>query len=279
MSGGWPAARWLPRVLLAVFVGFMLLPFLLGVVLAAVFAGSTGAAVAAVVGLGVVTAGVFMARFTRQGFAGVGELVAVLGRLADGDYGARVSGTRIRALWPVATSLNGLAERLEQSDGLRRQLLADVGHELRTPLTIVRGELEAMLDGVRELSREDLERLLGDLHGMERLLDDLKTLSATEAGVLALEREPTDLVALAFETAERFGNEAQRLGVALHVETDETVSSGSGSIEVDVDTFRIGEVLSNLVVNALRVVDRGGRIQIRVGREMGDGQGGGGGGQ
>jgi histidine kinase len=165
-------------------------------------------------------------------------------------------------------SFNDMARRLETSDDLRQRLLADVGHELRTPLTIVRGELEAMADGVRELNEVEVRRLLEDVAGMERLLDDLRTLSTTEAGMLTLHREPTDVTALVRSVVERFRSEADAAGVVL------LQSSGvdnAAPAEVNVDPHRIGEVILNLLTNALRAVGPGGRIEVRSTTEQSDG--------
>ena len=86
----------------------------------------------------------------------VRQLIQAAGSLADGDYSARVPSTGSRTMGPVVASFNDMAQRLETADEQRRRLLADLGHELRTPLTVIRGEIEAMLDGVHT-------RLSGDL--------------------------------------------------------------------------------------------------------------------
>ena len=92
-----------------------------------------------------------------------------------------------------------MAERLDRSQADRRALLADVTHELRTPLTVVAGGIEAMLDGVHPMDEDHLSPLLAETAVMDRLLDDLRTLSLAEAGALPLYREPVDLRALADE--------------------------------------------------------------------------------
>ncbi len=256
------------------FMGLMmvltvLLPVLLAGALTAAFAGWTGAAAAAVLSLAVVVVGVLLGRFLFRGFRSVNELVEATGRLADGDYTARIVSESPPAFGPMIGAFNRMAERLEQSDDQRRRLLADVGHELRTPLTIIRGELEAMVDGVHELRESELRRLLVDVDGMERLLDDLKTLSTTEAGVLALHPEPTDVGRLVSDTVARFEAEAHADGVDLVVDVPSTTEP---PVVAEVDSMRIGEVVTNLVTNALRAVDSGGRIDVWA-RTTGEGDG------
>lgn len=159
---------------------------------------------------------------------------------------------------PAVDSFNQMASRLEDADIQRRRLLADLGHELRTPLTVVRGEIEAMLDGVHRPDREHLDLLLGEVAVMERLLEDLRTLSLAEAGSLALYREPTDLNALIGDVAEAHRRSADEAGVVVAVRLDPDVG------EVDVDPVRIREVVSNLVVNGLDAMRDGGAMTLRT---------------
>ena len=257
--------RWFRRMVLAVLTLLFVVPALLAAALTAAFSGWTGVAAAAILSLAVVVGAVLLGRFVFRGFRSVNDLIVVTGRLADGDYSARADTAVPPALGPVVGSFNEMAERLETSDELRRRLLADVGHELRTPLTIIRGELEAMADGVHEMSEVELRRLLVDVTGMERLLDDLKTLSTTEAGVLDLQIEATDISRLVTESAARFRIEAAARGVtvaALAGSDDDATS-----VIVDVDSMRISEVVTNLISNALRAVDEGGRVDVTVDRE------------
>ncbi len=246
--------------------------------LTAWFAGWTGAVVAAIIGAAVVIAGVVLARFLFRGYRATTELVAATTRLAEGDYTTRVSFDAPPAFAPINASFNDMARRLETADDLRRSLLADVGHELRTPLTIIRGELEAMADGVREVNEAEIRRLLVDVAGMERLLEDLRTLSSTEAGVLGLYREPVDVVELVVSVVDRFRFEADARDIGLRVLVDDrpVAPAVDGEerwpepVEAEVDAHRIAEVISNLVTNALRAVGSDGLIQIRVASEPGD---------
>jgi len=188
----------------------------------------------------------------------VRRLITAAGRLADGDYSARVSPTGTSSSRRVMNSFNEMARRLEDADEQRRRLLADLGHELRTPLTVIRGEMEAIVDGVHDPDPEHMELLLDEVAVMERLLEDLRTLSMAEAGALALHPEPTDLVALVTEATESHRRTAEAQAVAIAV--DGAIDVG----EVFVDPVRIREVVSNLVVNSLRAMPDGGALMLRV---------------
>ena len=112
---------------------FFGLPIAASALITAMFAGWTSVVVAIVFWVAIIVIGSLAARLAIGTFGPVRELIAAAGRLAEGDYTARVSKTDSPAIRPVVESFNQMAERLEISDDLRRRLLADVGHELRTP--------------------------------------------------------------------------------------------------------------------------------------------------
>lgn len=208
------------------------------------------------------TGGLLSRSFVRS-WRPVRTLIGAAGSLADGDYTVRVAPTGSRAMRRVVASFNDMAERLEGADEQRRRLLGDLSHELRTPLTVVRGELEAMLDGVHRPDASQLEMLMGEVRVMERLLEDLRTLSLLEAGRLELHPEPTDLTALVEDVAEAHRRRAEEEGVVVELSLDPAVG------ELVIDPVRVREVLSNLVVNALRAMQSGGVLQLSTALEMG----------
>ena len=186
----------------------------------------------------------------------VRQLIKAAGSLADGDYSVRVAPTSSRSMGPVVASFNDMARRLETADEQRRRLLADLGHELRTPLTVVRGEIEAMLDGVHTIDEDHLSMLLAEVEVMERLLEDLRTLSLLEAGALALYPEPTDLAALLHDVAESFRRRATENGINVVVTADSEIG------EIALDQVRMREVLVNLVNNSIRAMPAGGDLHL-----------------
>ena len=196
-------------------------------------------------------------RFAFRTLRPVRDLIRAAGSLADGDYSVRVNATS-PAVHAVVTSFNQMARRLESADEQRRQLLADLGHELRTPLTVVRGEIEAMLDGVHQADPDHLELLLDEVKVMERLLEDLRTLSLTEAGSLALYPEPIDLVDLVTDVGEAHRRLAGARGVTVSLDAPQSLT------EIVADPVRIREVIANLVVNSLRAMPDGGTLTLGV---------------
>ncbi|MDQ6795458.1 MAG: HAMP domain-containing histidine kinase [Chloroflexota bacterium] len=186
-------------------------------------------------------------------------------RVSGGDFAARVPQPRRGPppLRELVRGFNTMAERLERDERKRRSLLADVSHELRTPLAVVQGNLEALLDGVYPADEAHLSGILEETRVLTRLVDDLRTLTLSEAGSLPLHREPTDVAVLAAEVAASFRPAAEAAGVTLTASVDEGVPL------LDVDPVRTHEVLTNLVANALRYTPTGGRVTIAGALETG----------
>jgi two-component system OmpR family sensor kinase/two-component system sensor histidine kinase BaeS len=149
-----------------------------------------------------------------------------------------------------------MSARLEEMEAQRQSTLADVSHELRTPLTVIQGNIEALLDGVYPADAEHLEPILEEARVMERLIEDLRTLTLVEAGSLVLHREPTDLGGLLREAAAGFRTQAEQAGVQLTVSVAEDVPA------VEVDPARLREVVANLLTNALRHTASGGSVHV-----------------
>jgi two-component system sensor histidine kinase BaeS len=197
-------------------------------------------------------------RVARRVGRPLGDLVDAAGRIEAADYTVRVDesprgGSDLRGL---SRAFNSMAERLESEDATRRQLLADVSHELRTPLAVIQGNLEALLDGVYPPDAAHIGPILEETRVLERLIDDLRTLSLAESGALPLHREPTDPDVLLDDVATAHRARAAAAGVTL------SVAAGPDVAPVDLDPVRMRQVLSNLVDNALRVMPDGGTITL-----------------
>jgi two-component system, OmpR family, sensor histidine kinase BaeS len=198
-------------------------------------------------------------RALRRTAATLDELVEATRRVEAGDYTVRVgrpSGRGLRSVRQLISGFDTMAARLEADERTRRALLADVSHEMRTPLTVIAGNLEAIIDGVYPPDEAHLAPILDQTRVMSRLIDDLRTLTLSEAGTLALHREPTALDLIIAEVVRAFGLAAADAEVAL---TDETVDDLPIA---DVDPVRVREVLSNLVGNAVRHTLAGGHVTV-----------------
>jgi two-component system sensor histidine kinase BaeS len=206
------------------------------------------------------------ARSARRFALPFGSLIEAAGRVESGDYKARVPeyGHGPRELRALVAAFNSMAARLEEDERQRRTLLADVSHELRTPLAVLRGELEAMIDGIHPADEAHLSAAVEDIAMLTGLVEDLRTLALAEAGTLALHFETTDVAVLAQEVAGSFESIAAKSNVRLTVGTPDDLPL------VELDPLRIRQVLGNLVANAIRYAPAGSEVTITA--EPSDGQ-------
>ncbi|MBN1138923.1 MAG: HAMP domain-containing histidine kinase, partial [Anaerolineae bacterium] len=176
--------------------------------------------------------------------------------LAGGDLTARVPVRGSREFRHLADSFNRMAGALEIADQQRRELLADVAHELRTPLTVVQGNLEGLRDGVYQPTPEHLDLILDETLKLGRLVDDLRLLTLAEAGQLSLDLQALDVYQLLVDLRDAFACQADEAGIDL------TVDAVRSLPPLPADPQRLGQVLSNLISNALRHTPRGGRVTL-----------------
>jgi signal transduction histidine kinase len=197
-----------------------------------------------------------IARAVRRAAVPVGELIEASGRVEAGDFSTRVPERGPREVRHLARAFNSMSARLEEIEQRRQSSLADVSHELRTPLTVIQGNVEALIDGVYPADAEHLEPILEATRDLERLIEDLRTLSLAEANRLVLHREPTDLHTLLAEVAAGYRSQAEQSGVQLIVSVADAVPV------MDVDPARIREVVANLLANAMRHTPSGGSVDV-----------------
>jgi two-component system, OmpR family, sensor histidine kinase BaeS len=197
-------------------------------------------------------------RSARRFAVPFGDLIEAAGRVEAGDYSARVAVPRRgwREMRGLVESFNSMAARLETDEQQRRTLLADVSHELRTPLAVLRGELEAMIDGVHPIDEAHLSGAVDQIEMLTKLVEDLRTLALAEAGTLAIHPETTDLAVLCAEVAASFEHLAAEGSVRLEVSAAEDLPL------VDLDPLRMRQVIGNLVANALRYAPAGSAVTI-----------------
>jgi two-component system OmpR family sensor kinase len=196
------------------------------------------------------------------------SLTAPLSRLVEGaravgagDFHHRVEVTGSDEVVEVARAFNEMTGQLERAEITRRNLVADAAHELRTPLSVLQGSLRAILDDVYTLDKSEIARLYDQTRLLGHLVDDLRELAQAEAGQLQLNLAPTDLAKLVQDTAATFGPVAEAAEITLSVELPDKL------LPVQADAARMGQVLHNLLGNALRHTPAGGTITLCAGSE------------
>ncbi len=156
----------------------------------------------------------------------------------------------------VALAFNDMADSLQQTETLRRNLMADVAHELRTPLTVMQGLLGALLDGVHPLELEEIAILYDETRILARLVEDVRELALAEAKQMPFTMQTVDVGTLLRAAATRFVAAADAQQVMLEVDAPAALA------RVRADPDRMAQVLQNLVSNALRHTPVGGRITL-----------------
>jgi len=180
--------------------------------------------------------------------------------IAAGHYRQRVAETSDDELGQLACSFNQMADTLEQTEALRRDLIANVAHELRTPLSSIKGYMEGLIDGVLPAHPETFQQVYYEADRLQRLVNDLQELSRVEAGAFELERRPLAVADLIRQTATRLRPQFEEKGVNL------TLDIPADLPPVLADEDRIGQVLLNLVGNALQYTPDGGTVGVSVER-------------
>jgi len=216
-----------------------------------------------IVGLSTLLAALATWLMARGLLAPVKRLVDGTHHLAAGNFATRVEVSSRDELGQLAGDFNLLARSLEKNESMRRAFMADISHELRTPLAILRGELEAMQDGVRKLTPEAIASLQSEVVVLTKLVDDLHQLSLSDVGALAYRKQATDLVQLLEVTAGSFAERyrAHQLTLKLNL-PDQAPFFG--------DPDRLMQLFTNLLENSLRYTDSGGRVEVTLRYEAPD---------
>lgn len=192
------------------------------------------------------------------------ELERAAQAVGQSDLSQRVTVHGARELRAVGLRFNEMAEQLEKEEALRRNLLADVAHELRHPLHILRGSLQAILDGVYPLSQAEIAHLLDQTYHLNRLVEDLHALAQAEARQLPLQRQPTDMAVLVKEITAAFSP------LAAAKEIDLRVALLGALPTLPVDEARLRQALNNLLGNALRHTPVGGQVRVQMQQVAGE---------
>ena len=177
--------------------------------------------------------------------------------LAAGDFAKRIDTQRRDELGALSRDFNNLAAVLEQSRDARRRWGADIAHELRTPLSILRGEIQAMQDGVRATTPQALDSLQAECTRLGGLIEDLYQLSMADAGALDYRFEAIDLGELVADAVDAHKDACAAKGFELSSEVQPDAI-------VDGDARRLSQLLDNLLTNSQRYTDAPGAIRIVV---------------
>jgi signal transduction histidine kinase len=182
------------------------------------------------------------------------ELTSATHVMASGKLGQQVTVRSRDEIGELAQSFNKMNDDLARSFNLRKQMTADIAHELRTPLSLIIGHAEGVHDGVLQPSRENFEIIREEAERLEKMVNDLRTLSLADAGELSLELQSVDLNKLLSDIKTHYMIQLNQKRLTLDLESD------PGMLQVDLDPTRFSQVVTNILDNAIRYTAEDGRI-------------------
>ncbi|MBU4337249.1 MAG: HAMP domain-containing protein [Actinobacteria bacterium] len=225
------------------------------------FASASAVTLAVALSAALLTALVATIVLARRIGTSLGSLSAAAGQVAAGRFDIRLAQPHIGAEFDeLAIAFNAMSARLDQDEGRRRRLMADVAHELRTPVATIAAYIDALEDGVQDLNAQTVDVLRAQTSRLTRLATDLAAVTQAESGALRLDEQPVAPGALVEAALSAARGRADTAGLVLVGEVAPDVPV------LWVDRDRIGQVLGNLLDNAIRHTRPGGQVSIRVQR-------------
>jgi two-component system sensor histidine kinase BaeS len=182
--------------------------------------------------------------------------------LAVGRYDIRLPVESTDELGQLARDFNEMAAALEQSEQARRRWVADISHELRTPLAVLRGELEALQDGIRPLTTEAIDSLFGDVMRLNRLTEDLYQLSLSDQGALSYRKAHINPVAILQDDVGALKPEFESKQITI-----KWTNNLPAPISIYADPDRLSQLYRNLLNNSANYTDSKGQLAISIFRQ------------
>jgi two-component system, OmpR family, sensor histidine kinase BaeS len=204
-------------------------------------------------GLAVIASILFSNRLTKP----VEELALAASAISRGNLRKRVTVSRRDELGELAGAFNRMADALEAQESLRRKLIADVAHELRTPLGVMRGEIEGIIDGLIPNDEKRLQSLYDETGRLKRMVEGIEELNQAETSSLSLNRQVIRLKSFLENIVDRFSAAFREKGVLLDL-------GCADDIDLYGDPERLSQIVVNLLSNALRATDNGGKVTVRA---------------
>ena len=182
--------------------------------------------------------------------------------IAKGHYSSlSLEETGIREIDDLLVSVNDLSLQLQHQQKIRNRLSSDIAHEIRTPLTTLKGNIEAMIDGVWEISEERLYRCYEEVSRITRLIGEIDRINELESQESQLQKNTFDLTELAQQIVDNFQ--------PMLVENKLNCSVSGDRVFISADRDKIHQVLTNLLANAIKFTPSGGRIDLYVSQSKG----------
>jgi two-component system sensor histidine kinase BaeS len=209
-------------------------------------------------GLGLAVAALVAWLLARHLSRPVQEIATGIGALAAGDFDNRLEVRGNDEIARLCEDVNRLSTVLGEHENARKRWMSDMAHELRTPLAVISGELEAMSDGVRPLDKAQLDSVRSEVSQLAALVNDLHSLTLTDYGALAYKMQRLEFGELVEMTVDAFRGQASAKDLAL------VYTGPEEAVNLQGDAQRLRQLLHNLLDNAVRYTDGGGKISVML---------------
>lgn len=204
-------------------------------------------------GLAIILSIVFSMKLTNP----VKRLTSAAEGISEGNLKSRVEITGSDEIGKLSITFNKMAQSLEMQEILRKKLISNAAHELRTPLGAIRGELEGMLDGFIPLNKEQLQSLYEETGRLKNILEGIEELSQAQASALSLKKQSIELKPFLKNIIDRFSKTAFDKGITIELQCNE-------GFVIHADPDRLSQIVINLLSNALKATEKGGRIWLKA---------------
>ncbi len=218
----------------------------------------TSALIFAVFGILIVVV-IFSFPLAKRLLKPINTIAAATHDLASGKYTVRVPVSSSDELGQLARDFNAMALTLEKNEKARRQWVADISHELRTPLAVLRGEIEALLEGIRSTAPEAIRSLNAEVLRLHRLVEDLYQLALSDLGSLNYHKEDIVLSDVIMDSIEPYREEFIRQDIKFTTDIPQGLK-----LIVHADRERLHQLFGNLIDNSLKYTDSGGEFAVRL---------------
>lgn len=187
----------------------------------------------------------------------LGELSRGAKQIAAGDFSVRIKPESGDELGMLCHHFNDLANTLSANEQARKQWVADISHEMRTPLSVLKGQIEAMEDGIRPSSPENLALLRDKVNALSSLINDLYELSLSDLGALSYTKSPVSLKRLVDTQVRDYKHRLASKGLELRIN-----NQLNPKLMLSCDEKRLNQLFRNLFENNLRYTDAPGEVQL-----------------
>ena len=195
--------------------------------------------------------------FSRHLTSPVKKLAQGAQAIRNRRFDERITVTSNDELGQLAQDFNAMAQTLQNFENVRRQWLVDIAHELRTPLAVLRGEIEALQDGIRRVNAKATDSLHAEVMVLSKIVNDLSLIAKTESGIVEMEFIPTDPVQVIRATIKRFQLRFDDSQIIVRPDFQ-----NSEPLATVGDANKLSQVFSNIFENTLRYANTPGILTV-----------------